>query len=118
MFTNNLTMLEHRTMIVTKASPVLPLKNCILVSTKVAYKYTPTARVSMVASYQCQLHIPSSSSMVIATITVDGFGVGLLAAAEVLTRLFGGSEDDATGVAGWEPLSGLAPLVLLGESVM
>ena len=59
-------------MIVTNVKPVFPLKNCVLVSTNVAYRYTPTARVSIVASYHRQLRIPISSGMVIAS-TIIGW---------------------------------------------
>jgi len=36
MFSRILTTLEHRAIMVTNAKPVFPLKNCVLVSTKVA----------------------------------------------------------------------------------
>ena len=35
-FSRILTTLEHKAMIVTNVNPVFPLKNCVLVSTKVA----------------------------------------------------------------------------------
>ena len=99
MFSRIRTTLEHRAMIVTNARPVFPLKNCVLVSTKVAYRYTPTASVSIVASYQRQLRIPISSCILIDSTIVGWLGDGWLFAAVVKVGLFEVEGADAAGGA-------------------
>ena len=108
MFSRILTTLEHRAIIVTNAKPVFPLKNCVLVSTKVAYRYTPTASVSIVASNQRQLRKPISSGILIASTMVGWLGEDWLFAAVVETGIFAEGDADASGATGFDGVLGLA----------